>query len=1276
MTFADNNDGTGTLSGTPTADGVYSISFTAQNAIDPTDTQTFTLTVNESAAITSVNNATFVVDTPQSFTVTTAGYPPPSLGEMGTLPAGVTFVGNQDGTGTLSGTPTASGIYSISFTAKNGTGSPVTQSFTLTVNQVPAITSTNNTTFAVGTGGSFTVTTTGYPTPRLTETGTLPGDVTFVDNRDGTGTLSGMPTAGGVYSITFTAQNGVSPNASQTFTLTVNQAASITSVNSTTFMESTGSSFTVTTTGYPLPSLSESGTMPSGVMFVDNHNGTGTLSGTPTTNGVYNINFTASNTSGSPSMQAFTLTVNQAPAITSSNNTTYLVGTSGSFTVTTTGYPIPSVSETGALPAGVMLVDNHNGTATLSGSPTTNGIFSITFTAQNGVSPNATQTFTLTVNQVAAITSANNTSFTSGAPASFTVTTTGYPTPSLSELGTMPTGVMFVDNHNGTGTLSGTTNASGVYNISFTASNSAGSPATQTFTLTVNQAPAITSAVNATFTTGASNSFTVTATGYPLPALSEAGAPGGITFTDNHNGTATLGGSPSAGGVYSISFTGSNGIGSNAVQSFALTVNQAPAITSANNTSFTSGAPATFTVITTGYPTPSLSESGTMPAGVTFMDNHNGTATLGGTPTADGVYNIIFTASNSAGSPSQTFTLTVNQAPAITSATSTTFTTGASNSFTVTTTGYPASSLSESGAMPNGVMFTDNHNGTGTLSGNPTASGVYNISFAAANGIGSNAVQSFTLTVNQAPAITSTNSTTFTVNASGSFTVTTTGYPTPSLSETGALPSGVTFVDNHNGTGTLSGTPTANGVFSLSLSASNGIGSNAMQAFTLTVNQAPAITSASNTTFTVGTAGLFTVSTTGYPAPSLGETGALPSGVTFTDNHNGTGTLSGTPTANGVFSLSLTASNGIGSPATQAFTLTVTQVPAITSANNTTFTAGTAGSFTVSATGYPTPSLSETGALPSGVTFVDNHNGTGTLSGTPAAGGVFSISFSAQNGIGSPATQAFTLTVSQAPAITSANNVTFVVKTAGSFTVTTTGYPISSITEKGTLPKGLKFVDNKNGTGTLSGTPTATGPTSITFTASNGIGSAATQTFTVTVGLAPAIGSANNTSFVEGTAGSFTVSTSGYPTPSITEAGAMPMGVTFVDNHTGNGKLSGTASSTGVYNITFTAQNGVGSPATQNFTLTVGQTPAITSAKSTTFPVSKADSFTVTTTGYPVPTITEKGTLPKGVTFVANPNGTATLSGTPTVKGTYSLTFTATNGVGSAATQAFTVTVQ
>src|SRR5208283_2481916 len=118
----------------------------------------------------------------------------------------------------------------------------------------------------------------------------------------------------------------------------------------------------------------------------------------------------------------------------------------------------------------------------------------------------------------------------------------------------------------------------------------------------------------------------------------------------------------------------------------------------------------------------------------------------------------------------QNFTLTVDQAPAITSASSKTFTEGAASSFTVTATGSPTPTIAESGALPTGVTFN-----AGVLSGTPTASGTFPITFTASNGVLPNAVQNFTLTVNQAPAITSANSTTFTENLFGSFTVTAAG---------------------------------------------------------------------------------------------------------------------------------------------------------------------------------------------------------------------------------------------------------------------------------------------------------------------------------------------------------------------------------------------------------------------------------------------------------------------------------------------------------------------
>jgi hypothetical protein len=188
---------------------------------------------------------------------------------------------------------------------------------------------------------------------------------------------------------------------------------------------------------------------------------------------------------------------------------------------------------------------------------------------------------------------------------------------------------------------------------------------------------------------------------------------------------------------------------------------------------------------------------------------------------------------------------------------------------------------------------------------------------------------------------------------------------------------------------------------------------------TFFVFAAPAITSADSVTMTAGTAGLFTVTSAGSPTPALMETGNLPSGVTFTDNGNGTATLSGAPAAGagGVFDFTIKASNGTTPDASQAFTLTVDQGPAITSAGSKTFAVGTSGIFNVTTTGFPTASLMETGNLPSGVTFTDNHNGTATITGAPAANaaGTYPFTITAGNGTLPNASQNFTLTV--APSI-------------------------------------------------------------------------------------------------------------------------------------------------------------------------------------------------------------------------------------------------------------------
>ena len=121
----------------------------------------------------------------------------------------------------------------------------------------------------------------------------------------------------------------------------------------------------------------------------------------------------------------------------------------------------------------------------------------------------------------------------------------------------------------------------------------------------------------------------------------------------------------------------------------------------------------------------------------------------------------------------------------------------------------------------------------------------------------------------------------------------------------------------------------------------------------------------------------------------------MPNGVSFDTT---TGVLSGTPgtATGGTYPITFDAANGIGPDAVQGFTLVVTQAPALTSVNLVTFQLGQLGTFPVTATGYPAVTLSETGALPGGITFDAT---TGILSGTSATGGTYALTFTASNGI-------------------------------------------------------------------------------------------------------------------------------------------------------------------------------------------------------------------------------------------------------------------------------------
>ena len=293
----------------------------------------------------------------------------------------------------------------------------------------------------------------------------------------------------------------------------------------------------------------------------------------------------------------------------------------------------------------------------------------------------------------------------------------------------------------------------------------------------------------------------------------------------------------------------------------------------------------------------------------------------------------------------------------------------------------------------------------------------------------------------------------------------TTSITTATIANGASAPTGSTYYKDSVG-----GQPT------LTASAT-GITNNGMQVET--ENLAPSITSANNTAFTYGTAGSFSVTATGYPAPTFSVTaGTLPSGVTLSS----AGALSGTPTASGTFTITITASNGIGTNATQSFTLTVNKVQLTVTASAASRTYGAANpTFTYTMTGFvngDTQATATTGA-PSLTTTATTSSAVGSYTITAAAGSLASTNYTFTYANG-------TLTVSVAPLTITASAQSKNYGTA--LTLGTTAFTSSGLQNGETVGSVTLTSSGSAATATVAGSPyaiTPSAPTGGTFTASN-----------------------------------------------------------------------------------------------------------------------------------------------------------------------------------------------
>ncbi len=162
-----------------------------------------------------------------------------------------------------------------------------------------------------------------------------------------------------------------------------------------------------------------------------------------------------------------------------------------------------------------------------------------------------------------------------------------------------------------------------------------------------------------------------------------------------------------------------------------------------------------------------------------------------------------------------------------------------------------------SGALPTGLVLNA---ANGLVSGTTIATGTANFTVKVTDAINASVTRDFALTVNDAPVIMTSSLPVGTVNVAYSLQMTVAGgtaQHTWSLA-TGSLPAGLTL----NGTGLISGTPTAAGTFNLTLRVTDQNGAVANRSLTLTIQaqaEAPNL-SAGQTLFSQRCAGCHTSS--------------------------------------------------------------------------------------------------------------------------------------------------------------------------------------------------------------------------------------------------------------------------------------------------------------------------------------------------------------------------------------------------------------------------------
>ncbi|QPH38524.1 Ig-like domain-containing protein [Pedobacter endophyticus] len=1232
---------TGIITGTPTAPNTYTFSVVAKDAKNCTATASYTLTVTTALALTPgtlPEGITGTIYPTQTIPAATGGTGPYTY-TANNLPPGLTF---NPATREITGTPTVPGQYTIPVTVTDANGNAITSNYTVKVTDPLVLTAA---TLAAGTTGTVYTTqiipsATGGTTPYTYSATGLPPGLSFNPT---TRAITGTPTASGTFTTAVTVTDADGKTVTTNYAIVINDQLLLpaaTLPNGTEGVAYAAQTLPAAVGGVGPYTYVATG-IPAGLTF---NPSTRQITGTPTQAGNYTISATATDSEGRTASNTYALRVVGTLNL---PGKTLPDGTVGNSYLTQTlpavsGGTAPYTYAVTGLPPGLTF---NPTTREISGTPTQGGAYSVALTATDANNNKATTSYALNVGVTAPVVA--SATVCAGSTETLTVSNlqAGVTYNWYASTGSTP----LATNNNGTFVTPAVTAATVFYveAVSGTAvstktqvSVAVNPPATPATVTTNNQV--INSGQSTTLQATADSGNTITwfdsatggtqvgsGTSFTTPALtanttyyvqttSAAGCtsltrvPVIVTVISNNGSTAC--------NAANSQSTGINGI------CVACSITGAGNSTDANASNFTRlslgvgvGATGYQQLIfpTTGVATDSIRLDLALPGGLADVNVLNGitvtvlngstvvsTTTINGgllnlsllggnrfaaTVLAGGAYDrvqVSFGAAVSALSSLDIYGATVvYPAPTLTSGAQTVCN-GATATLAATANG--GTTLAWFDAPTGGTQL-----GTGETFTTPalTTTTTYYIQVSKASCPNPIRVP-VTVTVNPAIVFAGTTLANATIASpySVQLPVATGGTPgyTYALSSGSTLPTGLTL----SSAGLISGTPTATGDPTFSVTVTDSKNCSATATFNLATSPALMLTPGALPDGITGTP----YTTNGIPA-ATGGTGpyiysatSLPSGLTFNTT---TREITGTPTQPGNYTIPVTVSDATGNTTTANFTLAVVDplvLPAATLANGTTGSVYTT-QIIPSATGGTAPYTYVATGLPAGLTFDPS---TREITGTPTQAGTFTIPVTVTDAAGRTATNSYNVTIGDPlllPNATLPDGTEGTVYAAQTLPAAVGGTsPYTYVASN--LPAGLTFDAT---TRQITGTPTEAGNYSIGLTATDNAGKTVSNTYSLRVIGVLSLPGATLPNGIVGT--SYPTQTlpavSGGTGPYTYLATGIPPGLSF---NTATREITGTPTLGGTYTVSLTATDAEGNSATSTYSLVVNVNAPVVAA--------------------------------------------------------------------------------